>query len=131
MPAGRDLDDPSDPAPPRVSLWQRMVQVLPGHESEKSEKEKVALKDRLLSAIVKSETSDSKPKDSGVPDTVEGLEAAVKSANDKERLVGLLAAPFAALIGLLVIGAQISHDPPAYLKNGLVNKLHVNPSLYL
>ena len=32
------------------------------------------------------------------------IEAAIKRADDKERLIGLLAAPVAAAIGLLVIG---------------------------
>lgn len=51
-------------------------------------------------------------------------------ANDKERLLGLVAAPIATAIGLLVVGALVTEDPPARLKNGQINALHVNPSLY-
>lgn len=54
----------------------------------------------------------------------------MRSADDKERLIGLLAAPFAAGIGMLVISALITNDPPARLKNGRLDSLHVDPSLY-
>jgi hypothetical protein len=62
--------------------------------------------------------------------SIEELEASARSADDKERLVGLLGAPFAAAIGLLIIDALITNDPPALLKNGQVNRLHVSTSLY-
>jgi hypothetical protein len=62
--------------------------------------------------------------------TVEELEDAVAFANDKERLTGLLLAPVAAAIGLLVIGDLITHDPATRLKNGRANPLHVSVSLY-
>src|SRR6202042_3571511 len=54
----------------------------------------------------------------------------VKFASDKERLIGLLAAPFAAAIGFVIGSVLISHDPAALLANGSVNKLHVSVSLY-
>lgn len=60
---------------------------------------------------------------------VEELEATVRSADDKERLIGLIAAPIAAAIGILVITALVANDPPAY-KDGHANKLHVSVSLY-
>jgi hypothetical protein len=77
-----------------------------------------------------------KPPEPGVenvpdtPETVEELQLAVRYANDKERLIGLLAAPFAAAIGLLIGNALIAHDPAARLANGSVNKLHVSVGLY-
>ena len=58
------------------------------------------------------------------PTTVPELEAAVARADDKERLVGLLAAPLAAAIGLLVSGSLIANDP------SIGHKGHVAPSLY-
>ncbi|HET6793278.1 MAG TPA: hypothetical protein VFH45_02475 [Acidimicrobiales bacterium] len=58
------------------------------------------------------------------------LEAGVRGADDKERLIGLLAAPVAAAIGFLVIGSQIVNDPPARLANGSLNRLHVNVAVY-
>ncbi len=65
------------------------------------------------------------------PTTVAELEAAVKQADDKERLVGLIAAPLATAIGLLVVGSLIANDPKALLSNGAINPAHVNPSLYV
>lgn len=62
--------------------------------------------------------------------TVEELEEDVRSASDKERIVGLLGAPFAAAIGLLVYGALAANDPSASLKDGLANSKHVSLSLY-
>ncbi|HEY3942811.1 MAG TPA: hypothetical protein VGL60_10025 [Acidimicrobiales bacterium] len=64
------------------------------------------------------------------PRPVEEVEAANKAADDSERLVGLLAAPLAAAIGLLVIAALIHNDPAARLASGKVNTAHVSPSLY-
>ena len=57
------------------------------------------------------------------PETVEELQLAVKFANDKERLIGLLAAPFAAAIGLGIGRVLVAHDPTA-------PRLHVSVSLY-
>ncbi len=51
-------------------------------------------------------------------------------ADDKERLIGLVAAPVAALVGLVVTTALVDDDPPALLKNGLANVHHVSLSLY-
>lgn len=95
--------------------------------------EKPSLLIRLRDAMVKPPKpgSETEVKPAGEPQSVEELEAASKSATDKERAIGLIAAPFAALIGILVIAALISHNPPALLKNGQVNKAHANPSLYL
>ena len=62
--------------------------------------------------------------------TVEELEADVRSANDKERLIGLVAAPLAAVVGILVISTLIVNDPPARLSNGQIDTLHVSLSLY-
>jgi hypothetical protein len=94
--------------------------------------DKTPLGDRLRSAIVKPVEPEAAATDtsSGEPSSVEELEAAVRFANDKERLIGLLAAPLAAAIGILVISALIANDPAALLKNGQVNPLHVSLSLY-
>ncbi len=64
------------------------------------------------------------------PTTIPEIEAAIKRANDKERLIGLLAAPVAAAIGLVITAALVAHDPSAHYSNGQVDKLHVSPSLY-
>ncbi len=100
-----------------------------GSEQQSSLRQR--LKDRLREAFVKpvgdvssaAETSDE-------PLSVEDLEADVRSADDKERLVGLLAAPFAAAIGILVMRALIINDPPVLLKDGQTDTLHVSLTLY-
>jgi hypothetical protein len=87
---------------------------------------KPALGQRLKSAFLKPEDPEAPPRKSGteVPTrSVEELEVAAKSADDKERLIGLFAAPFAAIIGILVITDLIDHDPRT-------GRLHVSISLY-
>jgi hypothetical protein len=63
-------------------------------------------------------------KEDPAPTTVPEIEAKIKRADDKERLIGLLAAPVAALIGLLVTGGLIASDPKVGAK-------HVAPSTYV
>jgi hypothetical protein len=86
--------------------------------------DKAPLGERLRNAILK-------PVDPGAAETTKGsdeprsvaeLEAAVKSADDKERIIGLTAAPIAAAIGFLIIGALIANDPSG--------SRHVSVSLY-
>ena len=89
--------------------------------------DKMPLADRLRIAFLKPAEPGSET--ISQPRSVEEVEGALK-ADDKERLIGLLAAPFAAAIGLLITDALIAHDPAAYLKSGLVNKLHVSVALY-
>jgi hypothetical protein len=112
---GRDPDAADDDGvPPRLTAWHRLQNAMlkpadPGKTGS---------------------TSGAKPSTED-PTTVPELEAAVARADDKERLVGLLAAPLAAAIGLLISGSLIANDPKALLANGQVNKAHVAPSLYL
>lgn len=125
MPGRRDIDDSDDDYAPQSSLRQRLV-LRRGNGSEKA-----PLMDRLRSAFLKPapEGPDSSAADYEPP-SVDELEARVRSADDKERLIGLIAAPFAAAIGILVISALIVNDPPAHLKDGLVDTRHVSLSLY-
>jgi hypothetical protein len=113
---GSDLDATDGDVPAKPSIWQR-----------------------LRAAIVKPTDEDDPGAASGttvkigdrVPTTVAELEEAVSRADDKERLVGLLLAPVAAAIALVVTGSLLAHDPKTLLANGQLNRLHVNPSLYL
>ncbi len=114
MPGG-DLDATDGDVPPKPSMWQR-----------------------LRGAVLKPAGPDQDPDssttvkvDGVVPTTVDELEEAVSRADDKERLIGLVLAPVAAAIGLVITGSLIANDPKSPLANGQVNKLHVNPSLYL
>jgi hypothetical protein len=128
MPGGRDPDDSKGGAS-QLSLGQRVVLALP---LLKHDRNTAPLGERLRSAIMKPVEPDAASTDEAADEVlwVEELEAAVRSANDKERLIGLLAAPLAAAIGILVISALIVNDPTAILKNGEVNRLHVSLSLY-
>jgi hypothetical protein len=82
-----------------------------------------AISNFMLKPAVDEASGPASPKDTG-PTTVPEIEAAIKRADDKERLIGLLAAPVAAAIGLLITASLIAHDPAAGSK-------HVRPSLYL
>ena len=94
--------------------------------------DRARLGERLRNFFLKPAAVDASGEDSAsrAPRTVAELEAAVRFANDKERLIGLIAAPLAAAIGILVISALIVNDPPAKLKSGQINTLHVSLSLY-
>jgi len=87
--------------------------------------------DRLRRAMLKPVDPDAAPvAPAGPPPTVEEARAAVRSADDKERLIGLLAAPVAAGIALITTSTLIANDPPALLANGTLNKLHVSVGVY-
>ena len=92
---GSDLDAADGNVPPKASAWQRLLNTMV----------KPADPDARLSAAAQS-----RPGADG-PTTVAELEEAVRRADDKERLIGLLAAPIAAMIGLLVTGNRLANDP--------------------
>jgi len=128
MPGGRDPDD-SEGAPPRLSLWHRVLLALPRLRRDEG---RAPLTDRLRDAVLKpvEPGAAAKAKAADEPMTVEELRAAVKSADDKERLTGLLMAPVAAAIAIVVVNAKIATDPAALLKNGQLNPRHVAPSTF-
>jgi hypothetical protein len=88
------------------------------------------LRERLSGFFLKPPPPGSAPAEVAPPPSVEELEDANRYANDKERVIGLIAAPLAGLIAILIIGAQLSNNPPAQLANGKPNAAHVSPSLY-
>ena len=122
---GRGNDWETDPEP-RQRLWRHLLEALPRRGASSGP---APLGDRLRSALLKpgKPGSDDGSHD---PRTVEELQRAVKSTSDKERLVGLIAAPWAAGIGILVTSALIGHDPASRLADGQIDKLHVAVSLY-
>jgi len=101
-------------------------------EERRSELERTPLADRLRGAFLKPVEPGPSAGAAGRSEgaSIAELEDRVRFADDKERLIGLIAAPIAAAVGLLVIGALIANDPAALLRNGHVNKLHVSVSLY-
>jgi hypothetical protein len=56
--------------------------------------------------------------------SAEQVESDLRRANDKERAIGLVAAPVAAALSFLIIGTLVHDDPPVGAKN------HVDPNLY-
>jgi hypothetical protein len=123
MLGGRNPDDAGGGAPPRLSLWHRLLLSLPHlrHDSDKA-----PLGERLRNAFLKPVEPDAaaKAKVSGKTRSVEELEGAARFANDKERLTGLLLAPVSAAIGIAVINDLIAHDP------AVGTKQHVNVGVY-
>jgi hypothetical protein len=128
MPGSRGPDD-VEGAPPQLSLWQRVLLALPRlhHDGER-----VPLVERFKEAVVKpvEPSAAAKAKAADVPMSVEELEGAVARADDKERLTGLLLAPVAAGIGLVVTHLLTADDPAARTAKGALNPRHVNPSIY-
>ncbi|HEY5252960.1 MAG TPA: hypothetical protein VIJ09_14940 [Acidimicrobiales bacterium] len=127
--SGGRVDDDSDGHGPRLSFGQRFLAALPrlGRNGEKQ-----PLVDRFKEAVVKpvEPSAAAKAKADDVPLSVEELRDAVAFADDKERLTGLLLAPVAAAIALLVTSLLVSDNPAKYLKNGTLNSHYVNPSIY-
>jgi hypothetical protein len=64
--------------------------------------------ERLKYAMVKPDDS---PDDAGPPEdrSVDEIHADIAQANDKERAIGLIAAPIAALVGLIISSASIDY----------------------
>jgi hypothetical protein len=79
--------------------------------------------ERLKYAMVRPDDEDD-AKPAADERTVEELQEAIRHANDKERAIGLIAAPMGALLSFLIIDALVKNDPPVGSKN------YVNPSLY-
>ena len=127
MSGGHDTDDPGG-APPRMSLGHRILLSLPRLQRNP---DKGPLGERIRDALVKPAPPGAAPaKKADGPRSVEELEDAVKYANDKERLTGLLLAPVAAALGLIIIGTLINNAPSQYLKSGAVNPRHVSVATY-
>jgi len=125
MSHGRAPEEWESPTSKLNPAWW-LARIFPS-KPRKSNKPRIG--DRLRDAMLKPPTP-GEVSVSDEPQTVEELQVAVKFANDKERLIGLLAAPFAAAIGLIIGSVLISHDPAATLANGSINKLHVSVGLY-
>lgn len=97
---------------------------MPGRRDDDLERPRAG--DRLRRAFLKPAPEPAGPAPKPVPPpSAEELEDSVRFADDKERLIGLVAAPFAAGIGLLVISALIANDPRNHH-----SAHYVNPTIY-
>ncbi len=84
--------------------------------------DKPSLSERLTRLIVKADTRPSREVDEG-PQTVEELEDLSRGLDDKERLIGLAAAPLAGIIAILVVSS--------YGSKGTSHATTVDSSLFL
>jgi hypothetical protein len=127
MPGGRSPDD-SEGTPPPLSLWQRVLLALPRLKHDGA---RTPLGERFRNAVVKpaEPSAATKAKAADRPPSVGELEESVRSADDKERLVGLLLAPVAAAIGLVVVSNQIANHPAQHLTSGRIDRGYVSVSL--
>ncbi len=112
-----DRYDAGDDVPPDLSWWQRFTGAVSNFA--------------LRPTVAAENATGNDPRDQDGPTTIPEIEAAIKQANDKERLIGLLAAPVAAGIGLLTMTALINNDPKALYSNGQINPHHVNPHTFV
>ena len=92
--------------------------------------ERLGLRAKLSSLVLEPPEPARRDRSHAKGRSIEELESAARFADDRERLVGLLAAPVAAAIGLLVYGALAAGDPHAFSKDGLADPKHVPLSLY-
>ena len=98
--------------------------------------DKPTLSERFTRAVIKADAS--QPKVDEGPQTVGEIEEAIARADDKERLIGLIAAPVAVLIAFLVVHSLVINDAKSYSSLSLVLTLtllvllavHVVASLY-
>jgi hypothetical protein len=86
--------------------------------------------ERLRRSIVKPVEGGGASSTSANELTVDELEAAIKTADDKERAIGFVAAPLGAAVAFIVITDLINHDPRQFLANGTANSSYTSVSLY-
>lgn len=109
---------------PVLGLWSRLLVRLPRLGTDP---DAPSLGQRMSRAFLKPVDADSTGP--SAPASAEVRQEEARRSEDKERNVGLFAAPAAAVIAILVIGSLVANDPRARI-HGLVDKLHVNPTLY-
>jgi hypothetical protein len=85
MAANQNADDFGGDDAPRMTAWQRMKYTFV--QPDDSPGDKAVVDDR----------------------SVEELEEAIRSSDDKERAIGLVAAPLAALVGIIISSATIQN----------------------
>src|SRR5580698_9117332 len=93
-PDGHDADGWAGAAPPKLSFGQRVLLVLPRvRRGRRADQRKEPIGDWMRRTFMKPEDPDAAPaKAPDRPQSVDELEALVKSADDKERAIGLVAA---------------------------------------
>ncbi|MGH9046518.1 MAG: hypothetical protein ACRDVW_04305 [Acidimicrobiales bacterium] len=90
----------------------------------------LSVSERFQTAVLKPADPNAKPAPEPRIQSIDELREAERYADDRERFLGLVAAPLAAAIGFLIANYLIEHDPAAHLKNGLANPAHGNVTTY-
>jgi hypothetical protein len=93
---------------PKLGLWQRFLLALP---SAKRSEDKPSLGERLSGAVLKPVNEGADGAAPAEPQSLQELEDADRYADDTERLIGLVAAPVAAAIALVVTSNSRAIDP--------------------
>lgn len=106
MPSGQDTDGPGDGAHPE------------------------SLRDRMSRWFLRPVDPTAPHAPVAEPPTLEQLQDEQRYANDKERMIGLIAAPVAAGLGFILINADVTGDPAQYLKGGGLNPKYTPVSTY-
>jgi hypothetical protein len=130
MPESQDPEGLDDAPGPKLGLWHRMLLALPTAKRREEREQRASLGERISSAVLKPPNPDAPTDAPDKPETVEELEDAVRYANDMERLIGLVAAPLAAALSLVLVSALIANNPAATLKSGAPNPAHNSVSVY-
>jgi hypothetical protein len=86
--------------------------------------------DRLKAMLLKPEAAGATRPGTAWSRSDAALRELVRRADDRERLVGFVAAPLAALVAMMVVAALVAGDPPLRLRDGGLDRLHVSLSLY-
>ena len=107
--------DAADDETPRMSSWQRFTASVSNFMLKPAPAESTT-----EAPVVKDAAPDHRPRD-----------RSRRQAGRRQGAAGRAPlAPVAAAIALLVVASLVAHDPKAIV-NGQIDKLHVNPSLYL
>lgn len=124
MRAAGDPGNSEGDAPAKLSLGQRALLRIP--RVKRSDEHKEPISDWARRNFLKPEDPNAKPKAPEVPEDVDELEDLVKRANDKERAIGLIAAPVAAAIAFTVI--HVLSLQRKYSKPGVLNSQYISQS---
>ena len=99
MPPSPDAGDPGGDGAPKLTLWERVKYSMVRPDDDPKEVKEVEIR------------------------PVEEIEADIRRSNDKERAIGLVAAPVAAFIGLLIGNASINYAKTHNLSTSVYDKL--------
>ena len=99
MPADEDTGNPGEDDAPRMTLWQRLRYSMVRPDDEPSDR--VHAEDR----------------------PVEEIQEDIRRSNDKERAIGLVVAPVAAVVGLVISSASINYAKTHNQSTAVYDKL--------